>query len=195
MIIDTQLNDGLPICIREVDAGDEARLREGIAKLSSRSRYLRFFSGMREPPQHVLDALLDVDGYRHIAWGAIAVREPGQPALGVVHAFRDEDDPSVAEFSVAVIDAHHGKGLARLLTAVLLLDCRSEGLETLDCHVLPDNEAALALARSLGGRQAGQERGVVHFEIEILAAIEALKAETDVRGLAAVFRAWDERSD
>ena len=54
MIIDTELNDGTPICIREVSKRDEQRMRAGIAQLSERSRYLRFFSGMREPPQHVL---------------------------------------------------------------------------------------------------------------------------------------------
>lgn len=194
LIIHTQLNDATPVCIREVSANDEQRLREGIARLSARSRYLRFFSGMKEPPSNVIDALLDVDGHEHIAWGAIASREPGEPAIGVVHAFREEDDPLSAEFSVAVIDEYHGRGLARLLTAVILLDCRSEGLQTIEAQVLSENEIAQAIARSMGGTVQGMERGVTHFSIDIDNALDTLRGETDVPGLAAVFEQWDEKA-
>lgn len=191
MIIDTELNNGTPICIRQVSEDDERLLREGIAQLSPRSRYLRFFSGMREPPQHVIDSLLDVDGYRHIAWGAIRTDLVKAPALGVVHAFREEEDPSTAEFSVAVVDAYHGLGLARILTAVLLFDCKREGLDTLGVHIIPDNDAALALTRSIGGKRTGRDRGVVDFEIAIDEALAALRRGTDVPGLARVFEQFD----
>ncbi len=69
MIINTQLNDSTPICIRAVRKNDEQRLKDGIAKLSPQSRYLRFFSGVERPSQRVIDALIDVDGHDHIAWG------------------------------------------------------------------------------------------------------------------------------
>ena len=140
MIIHTQLNDGTAVCVREVNKGDQKRLTDGIAKLSAKSRYLRFFSGMREQPKHVIDALLEVDGHDHIAWGAIASDEPDQPALGVVHAFRDADDPRVAEFSVAVIDEYQSRGVARLLSTVLLLDCLAEGLTKLEVNILPKTD-------------------------------------------------------
>lgn len=187
MIIETRLNDGTPICIRRVREDDEQRLNDGIASLSSRSRYLRFFSGMKEPPQKVIDRLVAVDGHDHIAWGAIRNDLPGAPALGVVHAFRDEDDPDLAEFSVAVIDAYHGLGLARLLTAVLLLDCRAEGMDEFIVNILSDNDAALALTRSLGGTPSGHERGVSIFSIRIDDALAALKRETEIPGLKDVF--------
>lgn len=186
-VVHTQLTDGTSICIREVHRGDRQRLEEGIAKLSDRSRYLRFFSGMKQPPDNVIDKLVDVDGYDHIAWGAINMDLDNRPALGVVHAFRDADDPGNAQFSVAVIDAYQGLGLARLLTAVLLLDCQREGLDELTVHILADNDAALALARSLGGEVTGRERAVVELEIEIEAALASLKADSDHPGLAAVF--------
>jgi len=187
MIIDTHLNDGTPVCIREVREDDEQRLKDGIAALSPQSRYLRFFSGMREPPQQVIDALVAVDGHDHIAWGAIRTDLPEQPALGVVHAFRDKNDPATAEYSVAVIDAYHGRGLARLLTAVLLLDCRREGLEHLMVHILPENAAALTLARSLGARYLDLADGVMRFEIAIDEALDAMRADHGAPGLARVF--------
>lgn len=192
MIIDTQLNDGTPVCIRMVRSDDEQRLKEGIAQLSPQSRYLRFFSGMREAPQGVIDALVAVDGHDHIAWGALRSDLPEQPALGVVHAFRDEHDPVTAEFSVAVIDAYHGRGLARLLTAVLLLDCQREGLEHLTVHILPENRPALTLARSLGAHNLDQAEGVMRFDIRIADALASIKADTSVPGLAAVFARFEQ---
>lgn len=187
MIIETRLNDGTPVCIRRVRKDDEQRLKDGIARLSPQSRYLRFFSGMREAPPQVLRALVTVDGHDHIAWGALRSDLPDTPALGVVHAFREQDDPETAEFSVAVIDDYHGLGLARLLCAVLLLDCARERLDHLEVHILPENRPALALARSLGAEGRGYEYGVSQFEIDIPEALAALKAEADVPGLAAVF--------
>jgi ribosomal protein S18 acetylase RimI-like enzyme len=191
VIIDTKLNDGTPVCIRRVRREDEARIREGIARLSPQSRYLRFFSGMREAPPQVLRALVSVDGHDHIAWGALRSDLPDTPALGVVHAFREADEPDTAEFSVAVIDEYHGRGLARLLTAVLLLDCAAEGLEHFSLHILPENRPALALARSLGAEGVGYEAGVSVLEIDIPEALAALRAETEVPGLAAVFAQFD----
>lgn len=105
----------------------------------------------------------------------------------MVHAFRDKDDPEAAEYSVAVLDEYHGRGLARLLTAVLLLDCANEGLERFTVHILPENRPALALARSLGAEGVGYAAGVSVLEIDIAEALEALRAESDVPGLAAVF--------
>lgn len=187
MTIHTHLNDGTPVCIRRVRPEDETRLREGIASLSAQSRYLRFFSGMREAPPQVLRVLTSADGYNHIAWGALRSDLPGTPALGVVHAFRNADDPDTAEFSVAVIDEYHGRGLARLLTAVLLLDCEAEGLAHFSVHILPENRPALTLARSLGAEGVGYEAGVSVLDIDIAEALAAMRAETDVPGLPAVF--------
>jgi GNAT superfamily N-acetyltransferase len=199
MIIQTHLNDGIPVCIRPVGKDDEQRLKDGIAKLSPQSRYLRFFSGMREAPPQVIKALITVDGHDHIAWGALRSDVPGTPALGVVHAFRERDNPGVAEFSVAVIDEYHGRGLARLLSAVLLLDCQREGLAHLAVNILPENRPALTLARSLGsqgtGHSGGQGGGVSAFDITIADALASLRAETDVPGLAAIFDRFAQSPD
>ncbi|BDI61287.1 N-acetyltransferase family protein [Qipengyuania nanhaisediminis] len=187
-VIHTRLQDGTPVCIREVRKDDEARLKAGIARMSKQSRYLRFFSGMTVPPQHVIDRLVDADGHSHIAWGALRSDREDTPALGVVHAFRDEDDPSQAEFSVAVIDEYHGRGLARLLTLVMLIDCQREGLKELSVHLLSENEAARRMTRSLGGVKQGSEGAVVEFEIDIEQAIASLKHSLAEPGLSDVLK-------
>jgi len=192
MIIETHLNDGIPVRIRPVSRDDEQRLKDGIARLSPQSRYLRFFSGMREAPPQVIKALITVDGHDHIAWGALRTDLPDTPALGVVHAFRDKDNPETAEFSVAVIDEYHGRGLARLLSAVLLLDCQREGLAHLAVNILPENRPAITLARSLGAHRTGHSGSVSEFDITIAEALAALRDEDDVPGLAAIFDRFEQ---
>lgn len=192
MIIETALNDGTPIAIRPVNPEDEARLKEGVAQLSPRSRYLRFFSGMRALPQNVVDKLVDVDGHDHIAWGALRRDDPAAPAIGIVHAFREEGEPDVAQYSVAVLDEYHGRGAARLMTAVLLLDCAREGYRELLVHVLAENAPARSFARSLGAaRRDGGSGNVLELEITIADAIELLRREAKVPGLAEVFAAFE----
>lgn len=190
MRIDTVLNDGTPICIRPVNPADEERLKEGVARLSPRSRYLRFFSGMSALPQNVVDRLVDVDGHDHIAWGALLLEDPAAPAIGIVHAFREEEEPEIAQYSVAVADEYHGQGAARLLTAVLLLDCAREGYRELLVHILAENEAGRAFARSLGAERQGASGNVIELEIGIAEATARLRREEDVPGLAAVFAAF-----
>ena len=146
----TRLEDGREICIRTVSPEDEGRLREGIARMSPRSRYLRFFSGATTPPDWVIERLLDVDGVLHLAWGAIDLSDPAQPAMGVVHAMRPDAGDRVAEFSVGVVDDYHGLGLGRLLAATLLLDTRDDALEALTAHVLYENTAAMRFILSFG---------------------------------------------
>lgn len=140
----------------------------------------------------MINKLIDVDGYDHIAWGALRSDLDDSPALGIVHAFREESDPRTAQYSVAVVDQYHGRGLARLLTAVLLLDCYREGLREFAVHILAENEAAIALTRSLGGKKQGQDGSVTEFDIEIARAIAALKAEDDVPGLAKIFDSFSD---
>lgn len=191
MLIETVLNDGTPIAIRPVGPADEARLKDGIAALSKRSRYLRFFSGAAAPPQSVIDKLVAVDGHDHLAWGALLSAVEGTPAIGITHAFRDADDPDTAEFAVGVRDEYHGRGVGRLLAAVLLLDCQREGYREFKVHILADNRGALGLARSLGAQRQGSEGPVIELEIDVAEAIASLRQVEDVPGLAAIFRAFD----
>ena len=69
IIVCSALNDGTVVCLRTITPEDEDLLREGIAKLSAESRYLRFFSLVAQLPDDVIERLVDVDGHDHIGWG------------------------------------------------------------------------------------------------------------------------------
>ncbi|MEH6685370.1 MAG: GNAT family N-acetyltransferase [Qipengyuania sp.] len=191
--IHTRLEDGRTICIRTVTPKDEDRLRAGIARMSPRSRYLRFFSGGASPPDWVIERLLDADGVLHLAWGALDLSDPDHPAMGVVHAMRPDKGDAVAEFSVGVVDAYHGLGIGRLLTATLLLDAAGGQLEAFRAHVLSENEAARSFIKRLGGQHVAQDGPQAEYRVEVAPALERLRGESRPGGLAAIFAHFDAR--
>ncbi len=189
-VIHTRLTDHTAVCIRTITPDDDARMRNGIARLSARSRYLRFFSVQPMPPPQVIQRLLAADGHDHIAWGAIASDLPGEPAIGAVHAISDPDAPERAEFSVGIVDDSHDRGVGRLLTATILLDAADEGFAEFRAFMLAENAAAIGFVTALGAELIGGEDNVVEYNLLIHDAIEALRAECDPPGLADVFSAF-----
>ena len=189
--IHTRLEDGRTICIRTVTPKDEDRLRAGIARMSPRSRYLRFFSGGASPPDWVIERLLDADGVLHLAWGALDLSDPDHPAMGVVHAMRPDKGDAVAEFSVGVVDAYHGLGIGRLLTATLLLDAAGGQLEAFRAHVLSENEAARSFIRRLGAHHVSQDGPEAEYRLDVASAVEQMREDRDPPGLADVFAYFD----
>lgn len=189
LVIHSALEDGMPVCIRSIRPTDEERMRDGIRQLSAQSRYLRFFSVQPMPPDAVIGRLIEADGHRHIAWGAIASDEPGQPAIGAVHAVRDEAQSRSAEFSVAVVDAYQGLGLARMLIAVLLTNCRLEGISSLEVQILSENLAARQLVESLGGERCSVDMGVTEYVLPTGPALASLGSDAATPELQAVLAA------
>lgn len=187
----TRLADGRAICIRTMGPEDEERLRGGIARMSPRSRYLRFFSGGASPPDWVIERLLDVDGVLHLAWGALDLSQPGEPVMGAVHAMRPDAGEREAEFSVGVVDDYHGMGVGRLLAATLLMDAAHERLEAFRAHVLSENEAARGFIKRLGGRHVAQDGPQAEYLLEVAPALALLREERDPPGLAAIFAHFD----
>ena len=186
--IHTSLENGNPVCIRTIREDDRELMRIGIERMSQRSRYLRFFSGARTAPDWVIERLVAADGHDHLAWGAIDMGREDKPAIGAVHAFRDEEDEHCAEFSVAVIDDYHGLGLGKLLTATILLDALDEEIKGFEVSILADNQSALDFTRSLGGSYTGSNQGVMEFVLDVETAIARLREECDPPGMAEVFR-------
>ena len=189
-IIHTELENGATVCIRPIEPDDEARMRAGIARMSLQSRYLRFFTGVRVPPDQVIAQLLSPDGYRHIAWGAIDLSLAEAPAVGAVHAYRDEGAEECAEFSVAIVDAYHGLGLGKLLTATILLDAAGRGVSEFQAITLAENAQAIGFVRALGGELVRREGFTLEYHLPVETAIAALRAACDPPGIARVFAAF-----
>ena len=182
-VIQTLAEDGKPICIRAVRQSDELRMREGIARLSEHSRYLRFFSVQPMPSDSVIERLVDADGHDHIAWGAIHCDGRDNPSVGAVHAIRCGDQPRIGEFSVAVLDDYQGIGLARMLTTVLLIHCEVEAICELDIQTLAENMPANRFILSIGGQRQDSSSGVVSYRLAVRPAIHMVAAAPQLQGI------------
>lgn len=187
--VHSRLNDGTAVTLRAITPDDEERIREGIAKLSDESRYLRFFSPAATVPDEVVERLADVDGYRHIGWGAICTGCEDWPAIGAVHAVRYRDGGRAGEYSIAILDEFQGKGLSRMLTAALLIQCLAEDMTVLDIHMLSQNEGARRLVKSLGATWKAETAGVAEYELDVAGGIASLRADRDSPGVEDVFQA------
>ncbi|WP_373488097.1 N-acetyltransferase family protein [Blastomonas sp.] len=186
-VIHTHATDGKAICIRTIRHSDEKRMREGIARLSETSRYLRFFSAQPMPSDKVIEQLLDVDGSDHIAWGAIHMDGANSPAIGAVHAIRDENDPRIGEYSVAIVDDYHSIGIGRMLTTVLLINCAAQGIGTLNIQMLAENRGAIQFIKSIGGEMDQWEAAVCNLTLDVRAALAAIAAKPPVEGITEIF--------
>jgi GNAT superfamily N-acetyltransferase len=145
----TTLRDGTVVVVRPQTREDRPHLADFFARLSPRSRYQRFFTGMPEKlPKRIMDALADVDDDGHV--GLVAVR--GGRVLGAARYLRRRDTPAVADVAFAVSDELHGQGLGRLLMRELRAHAARRGVKRFVFEVLATNDAALTVARGLGAR-------------------------------------------
>jgi GNAT superfamily N-acetyltransferase len=158
------LRDGTLVVVRPQTREDRPHLAEFFARLSPRSRYQRFFTGMPPKlPSSMLNTLADVDGDRHV--GLVAVR--GDRILGAARYFRRADAPAVADVAFTVADEMHGRGLGGLLMRELKAHARCRGIQRFTFDALASNDAALTVARSLGARlrpNGATVEGVIYIE-------------------------------
>jgi RimJ/RimL family protein N-acetyltransferase len=158
--------------------------------MSDRSRYLRFFSAFREPPESIVKRLSAVDGHDHIGWGAILLDGQDYPPIAAVHAIRLQEKPRQAELAIAVLDDYQGVGLARTLIAAVLLDCLDEDLTTLEMQILSENSAATALITSLGAKREPALDSVRHFTLNIAEAVDIMGKMRQPESVSHVFKAF-----
>jgi GNAT superfamily N-acetyltransferase len=155
------LRDGTPALFRPVTALDKDRLKEGLAMLSPESRYLRFFSPVTRLSEEELRFFTDVDQVNHVAWGAIYSDDPDLPGLGVGRFVRLEEDTSIAEGAVTVIDQHQRQGLGTILVCLLYLLAADLGIKTLRGTILPQNRFLIDWLHSLGGTTEYRDGAII----------------------------------
>jgi L-amino acid N-acyltransferase YncA len=80
-------------------------------------------------------------------------------AWAVAHHYRHRSAyAGVGDFSVYVARSARGRGLGRAAVEALIEECERRGLWKLVSRIFPENEASLALCRSLGFREVGVYR-------------------------------------
>ena len=142
------LRTGERVLIRPVRPSDKSLLIDGLERMSTESRYKRFFSPIPRLGASQLRYLTEVDHHNHEA--LVAVEGRSGAVLGVARFIRSEDDPQVAESAVAVVDDWQGRGLGTELHIKLAERAREEGIRRFSASVLAANARTLDLLRDLG---------------------------------------------
>ena len=158
------LDDGKRVVVRPIGPDDRQRLREGLAKASAHSRYLRFLRPVEELSEREEGYLVNIDYRDHFAWAALAADEPGQPGLGVARYVRQEDDPDAAEAALIVIDEAQGMGIGTLLIRLLAESAQANGIKRFTGYVSAENRPVVEALTNTG---AILEREDSHFKLTV----------------------------
>ncbi|MCX4243435.1 GNAT family N-acetyltransferase [Paraliomyxa miuraensis] len=145
------LRNGTRVRLRPIGPGDKQRLAEGLARLSPKSRYLRFFTDKERLTEAELRYLTEIDGDTHFAIGASEVTEDGREGkgLGIGRFVRLAGEPDVAEPALAVVDDAQGQGLGRMLLLRLVAAATERGIKAFRCDFLAINHGMHELLRDV----------------------------------------------
>jgi len=161
------LSDGTPVRVRPIAPKDRERLAEGWNHLSARSRYLRFLQSKPRLSERDLTYLTEIDYHDHFAWAAETLDSLEPPGVGIARYIRTDDDPSVAEAALAVVDEHQRKGLGRILLQALSDAAHANGVERFRAYVSMDNQQVIDALVAIGATKSHAEGGMVRLELPV----------------------------
>ena len=164
------LRDGSTVLIRQVRRTDAPLLADGFARLSARSRQMRFLGNKHTLSEAELRYLTEVDHHDHEALGALCPAD-GR-GVGIARYVRDTDDPRAAEIAVTIADDWQGRGLGTELLARLSDRARQAGISRFTATVSADNVAMPRLLWKMGAELTGRSRGTVDYEVALAPADE-----------------------
>ena len=159
------LRDGSTVVIRQVRGTDAPLLADGFARLSPRSRQMRFLGPKTMLSATELRYLTEIDHHDHEAIGALSAAD-GR-GVGIARYVRDAHDPRAAEIAVTIVDDWQGRGLGTELLSRLSDLARQVGIHRFTALVSAENAASAGLLRKLGASVAGQGPGTVEYELAL----------------------------
>src|SRR5215470_10434284 len=160
-----KLRDGSKVLIRQIQPADAPLLADGFARLSGKSRRMRFLARKDQLSAAELRYFTDVDHHDHEALGALD--QADGRGVGVARYIRDAEDPHAAEIAVTIVDDWQGRGLGTELLARLSDRARSEGIHRFTALVAADNRAMAGLLRNMSATLVGRSPGTVEYEITL----------------------------
>ncbi len=160
------LRDGSRVLIRPVRPSDAALLAEGFARLSERSRRMRFLGPKNTLTEADLRYYTEVDHHNHEALGALEVARGG--GVGIARYVRDREDPQAAEIAVTIVDDWQGRGLGVELVDRLSERGRQEGICRFTALVAADNAAVAGLLRCYRAELIDRGHGTLEYEIALI---------------------------
>jgi RimJ/RimL family protein N-acetyltransferase len=157
------LRDGSQVLIRPVRGSDAPLLADGFARLSARSRQMRFLTAKQTLSAAELRFFTEVDHYDHEAIGALS-RADGR-GVGIARYIRDPGNPGTADIAVTIADDWQSRGLGTELLARLSDRARQAGICRFTATVAYGNAAMAAILQKMGAELAGYGPGTVDYEV------------------------------
>lgn len=175
------LRDGTRVTLRFIQPDDGEELRRAFARLSPRSRYQRFLGGVPELTDEMVGYLTRVDGEDHVAVvaGTDSHDLKTEVGLGVARFVRLQEDPTVAEAAITVVDDVQGKGIGRLLLTALARLALARGVRVFRGEVLAENTRMRHLLEEVGATTHPADGQTLIFDVPIHGPVEALEQEKD----------------
>src|SRR5215468_5851467 len=161
-----KLRDGSKVLIRQIQPADAPLLADGFARLSGKSRQMRFLARKDRLSAAELRYFTDLDHRDHEALGALD--QADGRGVGVARYVRDAEDPRAAEIAVTIVDEWQGRGLGAELLTRLSDRARSEGICRFTALVAEDNRAMAGLLRNMSASLVGRSPGTVEYEIALM---------------------------
>jgi len=128
---------------------DQARIQALVRGLTPRTRYLRFFNGLRELGHAWLERFTRAEPRGDFSLLALA-RATG--AVVGMAQYSADPYPGRADFAVLVADGWQGAGIGKRLVSGLLAMARASGFQRMEADVLAENRAMLQWLQRLGFR-------------------------------------------
>jgi len=157
--MEIRLRDRTPVLIRLLNQDDKEELKIGFEKLSTKSKYRRFFVPISSLSNSQLKHLTEIDNKNHLALCAYIVGQDGMFGIGVARYFRvedepktAEDEPKTAEFALTIIDEYQSQGLGTELLNLLIQCARKNGIRKFIGYMLAENSSMLKILKHLGAQ-------------------------------------------
>lgn len=153
------LRHGVPALLRPLRADDREAIREAFRRLSIESKYLRFWTRVREVNPRFIEKLLAPAEGMQATWVIVLPGNDAIPGAGGGSFWRRMDDPATAEASFTVADEFQNQGVGTILLAALWLHAGLLGIRRFEAHVLDENLVMRAWWDALGASATRIERG------------------------------------
>ncbi|MFD4180696.1 GNAT family N-acetyltransferase [Rhodococcus sp. NPDC058514] len=165
-LADVLLTDGGVAALRPIAPDDADRLIAFHAKLSERTRYLRYFGPYPTMSPRDLKRFTTVDHKDRVAF--VAVLGDEIIAVGRYERLLDVGDGRSAEVAFVVADAHQGRGFGPILLEHLAAAAAENGLTMFVAEVLAENRNMVTVFREAGYQVSRTyEGGVLRLEFAI----------------------------
>ncbi|MDC0358762.1 GNAT family N-acetyltransferase, partial [Oligoflexia bacterium] len=167
---DILLRDGAPAHIRFIRMSDKDEILRIFGELNSASLNFRFFQQAKLPNEKQLAAFFKHDLEKHVAAVVVLKGKVGD-VLGGVGCYRCDKNNAegalhLAEISLAVAQAHHGRGIGTAIMELLAQVGRDNGIQKFKAEVLGEENHVLRMASHTGlSVMQSTDEGTVHISL------------------------------